>query len=98
MQKNGLVIGPTPQNMTTRAGHANRIDRPTPGKTGRNAIPRSTLTGTGSDPPTLSDIQLASNSHSDTGSRVKRTRYDEAGTILRITTIDDGLSSLGRQR
>jgi RHS repeat-associated protein len=59
------------------------------GKTGRYAMVRAVLTGNGTDTPTLSDIQLTCNSASDTGSRVIRTRYDEAGNILKITTIDD---------
>ena len=78
-------FGPTGGgNFTTPAGQA----LPT-GKTGRYAMVRATLTGNGSATPTLSDIQLTCNAGSDTGSRVIRTRYDEAGNILRITTIDD---------
>ena len=71
-------------NFTTPAGE----DLPS-GKTGRYAMVRATLTGTGSATPTLSDIQLTCNSGSDTGSRVKRYAFDEAGNILKITTIDD---------
>ena len=78
-------FGPTGGgNFTTPAGQ----DLPS-GKTGRYAMVRATLTGTGSATPTLSDIQLTCNAGSDTGSRVLRTLYDEAGNILRITTIDD---------
>ena len=78
-------FGPTGGgNFTTPAGQA----LPS-GKTGRYAMVRATLTGNGSATPTLSDIQLTCNAGSDTGSRVIRTRYDEAGNILRITTIDD---------
>jgi RHS repeat-associated protein len=78
-------FGPTGGgNFTTPAGQA----LPS-GKTGRYAMVRATLTGTGSATPTLSDIQLTCNAGSDTGSRVIRSLYDEAGNILRITTIDD---------
>ncbi|MBX3170109.1 MAG: hypothetical protein KF760_22075 [Candidatus Eremiobacteraeota bacterium] len=59
------------------------------GKTGRYAMVRAVLTGNGTDTPTLSDIQLTCNAGSDTGSRVRRYRFDEAGNILKITTIDD---------
>ncbi|MFN8611203.1 MAG: RHS repeat-associated core domain-containing protein [Vulcanimicrobiota bacterium] len=59
------------------------------GKTGRYAMVRATLTGTGSATPTLSDIQLSCNAASATGSRVKRYLFDEAGNIRRITTVDD---------
>ena len=78
-------FGPTGGgNFTTPAGES----LPS-GKTGRYAMVRATLTGNGSATPTLSDIQLTCNAGSDTGSRVIRTRYDEAGNILRITAIDD---------
>lgn len=78
-------FGPTGGgNFTTPAGEA----LPS-GKTGRYAMVRATLTGTGSDTPTLSDIQLTCNADSDTGSRVLRYLHDEAGNILKITTIDD---------
>ena len=78
-------FGPTGVgNFTTPAGQS----LPS-GKTGRYAMVRATLTGNGTDSPTLSDIQLTCNSASDTGSRVIRTAYDDAGNILKITTIDD---------
>ena len=78
-------FGPTGGgNFTTPAGQA----LPS-GKTGRYAMVRATLTGNGTDTPSLSDIQLTCNAGSDTGSRTIRTQYDEAGNILRITTIDD---------
>ena len=78
-------FGPTGGgNFTTPAGQ----DLPS-GKTGRYAMVRATLTGTGSATPTLSDIQLTCNAGSDTGSRVLRYAFDEAGNILKITTIDD---------
>jgi YD repeat-containing protein len=78
-------FGPTGGgNFTTPAGQA----LPT-GKTGRYAMVRATLTGNGTDTPTLSDIQLTCNANSDNGSRVLRYRYDNAGNITRITTVDD---------
>ena len=78
-------FGPTGGgNFTTPAGE----NLPS-GKTGRYAMVRATLTGTGSATPTLSDIQLTCNAGSDTGSRVLRYAFDEAGNILKITTIDD---------
>lgn len=63
------------------------------GKTGRYAMVRATLTGNGAATPELSDIQLSCNSSSDVGSVVVRYTYDEAGNLLRVTTVDDSGST-----